>query len=127
MSRTAVFPEVNALPRAKGKPAAHNRNGKIDGGERRPNVRRHIVLSFRGMNKQRVTVRHQPGEKAFQVAPHVRVGILLDQQGRRCVANVKGYQAILKPVLRNPGPYVIGEFIEPAAASRDPDFVQGLA
>ena len=64
-------------------------------------MRRHVVRTFLLVRKQRVAVADQPGKKAFQIAPHVRVGILLDEKACRGVANEERQQALPDAALRD--------------------------
>src|SRR5215213_4258944 len=51
MRMRAVLPKINPLPGAKGKLTARNGDRDIHRRQRRPNVRRHIILAFGRMFK----------------------------------------------------------------------------
>jgi hypothetical protein len=78
----AVFPEVNALPRAQSQVAMFQGQRQIYGGESSPDMSRHIVVAFSRVNEQRVTIAYQTSEERFKVPANIRVGVFLDEQGR---------------------------------------------
>jgi hypothetical protein len=57
-------------------------------------MRGHVIGAFVAMPEQRVAIGHQPSQEAFQIAPHVRIGIFLHDQARRRVAHEKRQQAV---------------------------------
>src|SRR3974390_2390886 len=75
-----MFPQVYSLPGPQGEPATGDRDRKDGRGQGVAHVRRHIILPFLGVHEKTVAVRNQPGEEAFQIAPHVRVGIFLNKK-----------------------------------------------
>lgn len=75
-----MFPKIDSLPGAQSKPPFQQRNRQIDSGQHRSNVRRHVIFSFDGVNKQRITIPDKPAKKILQIPPDVRVRIFLDQQ-----------------------------------------------
>ena len=118
MRRVAVFPEINALPRAQRQPTMPHRNGEIDRGERSPNMCRHIIGAFNGVNEQAVAIRNEAREKGFQVASHIRIGIFLDEQGSRGVPEVKRDETVLDVVVRKPFGNFTRNFVKPTSAGR---------
>src|SRR5438045_2462190 len=119
MRTAAMFPEVNALPRAQRQPATTDGNGKIDRGKGGADVGGHIVFALGGVDEKRVAVGYEAGEEFLQVPPDVGVGVFLNKQGSGGVAEVEGEEAVLETVSRNPGGDLIGEFVEAAAARGD--------
>ena len=77
---------------------------------------RHVIGSFNRMDIERVAFRHEPREKFFQITPHIRIGILLDQERSGGVAKMKREQALFEPAFDNPGRNLIGDFIQTLAA-----------
>src|SRR5688572_24458947 len=61
----SMFPEINSLPRAQSEARRDNRDAEIHAGQRRANVRRHVVITLAGMLEERFAVRHEPGEEFF--------------------------------------------------------------
>jgi hypothetical protein len=76
----AMFPQINSLPRSEREPSGAQRNTQIHRRQRGADVRGHVVIAFRRVDEQRIAVRHEPFEKCLKIAPHVRVGIFLDEQ-----------------------------------------------
>ena len=56
-------------------------------------VRRHVVGPLFDVAKQRVAIRHEAREEALEVAQHLRVRVLLDQQAGRRVGDEHGDEA----------------------------------
>lgn len=54
-------------------------NGKIHRRERRADVRGHIVIAFRRVDKKRITIANEPAEKGVEIAAHIGIGVFLDQ------------------------------------------------
>jgi len=126
MRRATMFPNVNPLPCAKRHPPLMHRNAQVNRGERGADVRRHIVITFSRVNEKRITVADEPRKKTFQVAPHVRVRILLNQQRRRCVPQMQRKQSVFEIVLCNPATDIISEFVESAAPRRNGEILKSL-
>jgi hypothetical protein len=59
----AMFPQVNALPRAQRKASAAQRQAEVHGGERGADVCRHVVRTLAGVDKKRVAVGHEALKK----------------------------------------------------------------
>jgi|SRR5581483_3110229 len=127
MRGVAMFPEIDALPGAEGKLALRYRNGQSDSSQSGANMRGHVVGPFGCVDESRIAVRHQAAEKSFQIAPHVWVGIFLDQKRGGSMADQQGQEPRLKAVIRHPSVNLISKLIKTAAAGRNPDFMNGLA
>ena len=52
MRRTAVFPEIDPLPRPQRQSAVGNRYGEIDGGKGRADMRGHVVVALRRVHEK---------------------------------------------------------------------------
>jgi len=93
----AMLEKVNALPRSKGQPPVHDRDGHRYRRQRRLYVGRHIVRPLIPVDdivhRRIVSRRHKPAEERVKVAPYIRVRILLNEQGTGSVAHEKGEQA----------------------------------
>lgn len=76
-----MFPKVNPLPRAQRQVADPDRYAQVHRRQGRADVGGHIVVAFRGMTKESIPIRNQPGEKALQIPSHFRVGVFLDEEG----------------------------------------------
>ena len=101
MRLTTVFPKINPLPRAQGHPAFGNGDAEVHSRQRRPHVRRHIILSFTGVLEHRITIRNQTREESLEIATDFRIGILLNQKGRGGVLQVESREPRLQAGLRN--------------------------
>jgi hypothetical protein len=76
----AVLKQVDALPCAQNHAPAGYRNGKRGRRQRRPDMGSHVIRSFQRMDESRIVIRHQLLDKSFQIMPHIRIGILIDDQ-----------------------------------------------
>src|SRR5437868_4191617 len=85
--------KIDRLPDTEAHVAAVDGNRQRRLGERRSHVRRHVVGTFGGVYEERVSVLHETGEERLEVAQHVRIGVLLDQQAGRGVAYEEREQA----------------------------------
>src|ERR1035441_9593352 len=99
VGRAAVLPEIDPLPSAQCQPALTDRNGKVDRRKRGAHVCWHVVVALNGVREERIAIRHKPGEELLQITPHVRVGVLLNQQGGGGVAKIEGHQAVSEATL----------------------------
>ena len=84
-----MLPNVDALPGPENELAARDRDAEVDGRQRSADVRGHIVITFRRVDEHRVAVGHEMLEKGFEVAAHVRIGILLNEERRGSVLQVE--------------------------------------
>ena len=89
MRMMAMFPEVNALPRAQRQLAPLERNAEIHRGQRRAHVSWHVVFAFSGMPENWIAIRREPRKQALQVALYFGIGILLNEQRRGRVLQVE--------------------------------------
>src|SRR5437867_2184847 len=123
MGAMAMFPKVDALPGAKRQACARKRNGKVHGGERGANVRRHVVVTLFGVAEERVAVRNKAGEESFEVAANFRIGIFLNEQRSRSVLDVECDCARLQLGVVEKRLHLIGKFVEAASAGLEFDVV----
>jgi len=75
-----MFPDVNALPGAKGHGAVADGNGEVDSRQGGADVGGHVVVAFGGVDEHAVAVRDETGEEGFKVAADVGVGIFLNEK-----------------------------------------------
>src|SRR5687768_4737747 len=81
---TAMFPDVNPLPGSECQSAIRNGDAHVYSRQSCAHVSRHVVVSFSGMDEERVAIGHEPLKECLEIATHIRVGILLDhERGRR--------------------------------------------
>ena len=84
-------------------------------------MRRHVIRPFQQMRQiahlRRIRRRHQPREIGQEVALHVWIGVLLDQQRGRGVPHKERQQPI--PLPGKPSGHIIGEFVERLPARFD--------
>ena len=121
-----MFPQINPLPRAERQATAAHGNAQIDRGQRRAHVCGHVVVAFAGVREQRIAIRHETLEESLQIGAHVRVGIFLNEQGRRRVPHVERDEAVAETVLGNPRFNRAREVVEAASARGNAQFVLGL-
>ncbi len=81
MRRAPVFPEVNALPHAEVAAATRNRYAERTGRQNAAHMRGHVIRTLIHVAEYRVAVGHQPGHEAFQIRPHLGIGVLAQHQG----------------------------------------------
>ena len=84
MARVRVFAmleQVDSLPLPEGWAPLHDRNRERNSGERGFDMCRHVIRPFHGVgnpaHRRRIRRGHQSPKKFFEIAPHVRVCILL--------------------------------------------------
>lgn len=122
----AMFPEVNPLPGAQGKVARDDGDAEVDGGQRGAHVGWHVILTFACVVEQRVAIGDQTREKTFQVTPDFRVGIFLDQQRGGRVAHMQRQETVGDAAPADPCGDLARDFIKPASACADREFVSAL-
>ncbi len=81
----AMFPHEYALPRTQAQLTPDDRQTQRSLGEQATHVGWHVVGPFGGMRVAWIAIRHQIGEKGFQIAQDVRVGVFTDQERGRGV------------------------------------------
>lgn len=119
MRRRPVFPNVYTLPCAQPQRTAVEGDGKIHRRQRRPDVGRHVIVSFRRVHKQGITIRNKPFEEAVQIRTHVGISIFLDQNGCGSVLKVECDQALRKTRLGNQCLHFFGHLVKPATFCPD--------
>ena len=87
IAMAAMLPQVDALPGAQGQAAVEHGDGEGGGGERRFNMGRHVIAAFQRVGIVGIILAHQPVEPSFQIVAGGRVGILLDEQACRGMAD----------------------------------------
>ena len=117
LAPVTMFKKVNALPGSQRQPASKNRDRQIRRRQGRAHMGGHIVVTFGRVDKKPVAIRNQAAEKSLQIAPDIRVRILLDEERSGGVAQMQRQQAGLALVLRQPIGRVSSHFIEAAPAS----------
>ena len=94
MRAKPVLPQVDALPCAEREASHRQWNRKLDRGQRRADVGWHVIGALVTMAEQRVPIRYQSSEEAFEVFTHLRIGILLHEQARGRVTYEKREQPV---------------------------------
>ena len=82
----AVLPEEDPLPGAEGEAAVQDGDSERGRGQRRTDVRRHVVGPFFGVGVERVTLGSQTGEPVFEIA--ARFGISVGNVVGSNIANI---------------------------------------
>ena len=119
VGRAAVLEEINTLPSAERQPAADDRDREADIGQSGADVGRHVVGPLIVMGVEARRLGRDAVEESFEVGPHVKGGVFLDQQRRRVVAAEEGRQPGLELLRPEFARHPVGEFIEPATAGFD--------
>ena len=96
----AMLPQVDALPLAQREATSGDRDGKMDAGQRRTNVRGHVVGALVAVTKEWIAVGYQAREEAIEILAHVGIGILLHDKARRGMANEKRQHTLSYPARR---------------------------
>ena len=93
MRACAMLDEIDALPGAERHLAVHDRNAETDAREHRLDMARHVVGALFLMGVVRAFGRKRL-ECVAEIAPHIRVGILLDRQRGRGMAHEHGEEPV---------------------------------
>ena len=122
-----MLEEVDALPRAEREaPGAHgNSEGGL--GERCLDVRRHVVGPLGAVDEERIALGHESLEEGEEVALHVGVGVLLDEERGGGVAAEDGGEPRGDARLGDDGGDVAGDLVQALAVSADVEGVLVLA
>ena len=89
MRRIAMLEDIKPLPGAQRRLAAAHRNGNRGLGQRGADMGWHVVRPFGGVAIIHVLAR-QLRKEILQILLHIGIGIFLDQQRRRGVADETG-------------------------------------
>src|ERR1019366_8660248 len=79
-----------------------------------------------GVPEPRSIFRHEPLEEFGEVAAHVEIGVLLNDEGRRSVLNENGQQPGLDLLHGHPARYFAGDFVQALATRRNLQFAVRL-
>jgi len=82
-------------------------------------VGRHVVRTLGGMAEDRVPFGNEASEEPLEVALDLRVGVLLDDERRRRVADMEGQEARPDSGRSRPRFDLVGDLDEARAACRD--------
>ncbi len=88
-------------------------------------MRRHVVGAFGGVAEAGAAF-GQPGEEVLQVFLHIGIGIFLDYQRGRSVADETGQQSVRDLRTAHKIQRLIGEFDKARTPGRDREGVKGL-
>ena len=114
-----MLENVHALPGSERHASFHDGNPKLRQGQRRADVRRHIVGTFHGVAIEAVVLRHQPGEERVEIVDHVGIGVLLNGERGGGVLDEHRQQARFDGIFRQPAGNLVGELVQTFAARRD--------
>lgn len=82
VARSAVFPEIDALPGSEGAASFHDRDRQAVLGQDSANVGRHIIRPFVVVFEPWRTIRYQTCHEGLQVMANRRIGVLAkDERG----------------------------------------------
>ena len=111
----AMFPEVDSLPGAKRQFAMDDWDAEINRCERSSNVRRHIIVAFGGVLEESIAIRNEAFEETFEIAPHLGIGVLLNEQRSGGVLEMQRGETLSNAGFRNNGVYFVGNLVEGAS------------
>ena len=95
MRVAAMFPKVDALPGAQTEAAILEWNGKVHARQRAANVRGHVIGTFGSVNEKAIAVGNNARHPGFEVATDIWVGIFLNEQRCRGVADMQRAKAVV--------------------------------
>ena len=124
--RVAVFEHINALPGTQRQPAFVQRDADTGLCQGRADVRRHVVGPFGGMAEARAAF-GEIREEILQILLHIRIGIFLDQQRGRGMADETGQKAIRDFRAAHKIGRLFREFIEARTARGDGNAMENLS
>lgn len=110
-----VLPEENALPGTEPQMAPNDGDRNARRSERRLDVRRHVIGTFRGMRKERVVFLHETIEPVLQIATGGGVRILLNNETRRGVLHHHGAEPVAHTGLSHRGLDLVGDLVQALA------------
>ena len=96
MRAASMLEQVNALPGTQHQFAITNRYRNLHQRQGAANVRRHVVFAFHDVPIERPILSDQPPKEGLQIAPHVGVGVLLNDQRRAGMLAEDGQQSALE-------------------------------
>lgn len=73
------------------------------------------------MGESRISIRHMLIEPRLEIVAGGWVGILLDQDARRCVTNEHGAEAVSDAGISHHATHFVGDLVKASAGSRDRD------
>src|SRR5215468_7581405 len=114
----AMLGEIDALPGAERKRAVDHRYMQRYSGYHCLNVRRHVVRPFDCVHPAG-SGRCDAVERRHQIGPHIGIGVLLDDERRRGMAQKERKDALLRPGLGDEADGLTGEFNEPQTVGLD--------
>src|SRR4051812_45398760 len=76
----AVFPEINALPRAEHEASRRKRYALAGPSERHLDVTRHVVGSLERVLEMRIILRHEPIKPGLEIGARRGVGVFHDHE-----------------------------------------------
>ncbi len=123
MRGAAVLENINALPGPKNGTPSMNGYRQLRLSQSRPDVSRHVVGPLHSVAVVGVVFWSDAAEVAFEVVPHVGVGVFLNRQRRGSVANEDSQQAFAQAAVGHPADNRWGDFVQTLAAGRELDFV----
>ena len=115
MSTNSVLDKIDALPRPKRRFASDDRNRDMSLRQRGTNMRRHVVGALSAVLEQRIAIRNKAREEPLQITHDFRIGVFLNQQTRRCVADENSQQPVVDLAATHPALNIARDLDECAA------------
>jgi hypothetical protein len=113
-----VLDQIDALPRAERERAAGHRHVQGDAGQHGLDVGRHVIGAFNRVHPAGV-LRRQPAQRRGEIGAHVGIGVLLDDERRRGVAQVNEQHAVPGAGLGEEARNLAGDLDEALAGGAD--------
>ena len=118
MRRAPVLPEVDALPHAEVAAATRNGYAERTGCQNAAHMRGHIIRTLIHVTKYRIAIGHEPGHEAFQIRPHLGIGVLAQHQRGTGVVHENKANTGLYSGFGHPRLHFVADRITPPAAGR---------
>ena len=112
MRGAAVLEQEYALPGSKLHFAVDNRDRLTSARQGHPDVRRHVIASFRAVREVISIFRHQTIEKFLQVTARRRIGIFHKNDAATGMLHKDSHRAISQPAGVDLRLHLIGDFVQ---------------
>jgi hypothetical protein len=125
--RAPMLEQINPLPCPQGELALQDRNCELHAGQRRADVRRHVIGAFIPVPISPRFLRRHAVEIRLQISAYVRRGVLLNEQSGGGVPTKQGQKPRLHLMRLEPISDIAGNLDEPAATGRNRKDIDELA
>lgn len=110
-----MFPQKDPLPGSQCEVPIDNWNPERGAGQRRLDMRGHVIGTFRGVSVERVVLGYQSFEPVLEVRSGGWVRVLLDRQAGRGVPNEDGTETLTDIARADEISDLVGDLVESSA------------